>query len=295
MKIVHILLIFCFIVPFSQLYSQTVKVEESEEKPYLLNSEGENYSDSRGLFSRKSKKKLSGATSTYLLVHLGPSGTLEGLSASELARTGLQKELKFPTLNFTISAASKLLIKSVASGGKIKKKARSFTELRQLGMSIKVTGLNKSKVELQRVSKKKFGDDPITALSIFPSDTSYGQSKTPGIAQRAADKVDALAQHLGPIGGIAGSVTAVFRTLFPAKDHINQIAYMDSVNEFGWIWRESEGSPIEGIHKCMVLLRAHKEVKFLKVRVKIVTDWKRFGAWVKTYHYTIPVKESSML
>ncbi len=293
MKIVLVIIIFCFLIPFNQLYSQSTKVEESDEKPYLLNSEGENYSDTRGLFSRKSKKKLTGATSTYLLVHLGPSGTLEGISATELARTGLQKELKFPTLNFTISAASKLLISTVSTGGSFKKKARSFTELRQLGMSIKVTGLNKNKVELQRVSKSRFGDDPIIALSIFPSDTSYGQSKKPGIAQRTADKVDAMAQHLGPIGGIAGSVTAVFRTLFPAKDHINQIAYMDSVNEFGWIWRESEGSPIEGIHKCMVMLRAHKGVKFLKVRVKIVTDWKRFGAWVKTYHYTIPIKENN--
>lgn len=293
MKIVLVIIIFCFLMPFNQLYSQSTKVVESEDKPYLLNSEGENYTDSRGLFSRKSKKRLKGATSTYLLVHLGANGSIQGLSASELARTGLQKELKFPSLNFTISAASKLLISTVSKGGNFKKKARSLTELRQLGLSVKVTGLDRNKVELKRVSKSRFGDDPLMALSIFPSDTSYGQSKKPGIVQRTADKVDALAQHLGPIGGIASNVTAVFRTLFPAKDHINQIAYMDSVNEFGWIWRESEGSPIEGIHKCMALFRVHKGVKFLKVRVKIVTDWKRFGAWVKTYHYTIPVKENS--
>ena len=87
-------------------------------------------------------------------------------------------------------------------------------------------------------------------------------------------------------------MTAVFRTFFPAKDHISQIAYMSSPTAFGWIWREAEGSPIEGIHRCMTLLRTHREVKYLMVKVELITDWKRFGAWVKTYKYIIPVKAS---
>ena len=65
---------------------------------------------------------------------------------------------------------------------------------------------------------------------------------------------------------------------------------MDSETDFGWIWREAESAPIEGIHKCMVLLRAHREVKYLKVKVEVITDWKSFGAWVKRYQYLIPVK-----
>ncbi len=270
-----------------QAIPQQVKVQAEEEKPYELYTDDQDYSQTRGL----SKSQKAKATSTFLLVYLGPNGRLENISADELAQTGLQKELKFPSLNFTVSAASKLLIRrSTRRDGYIPGKIKSLTELRQMSLRVKVEGLDKERRIIKRLSQSKFGDDPVTTLSIFPSEVRYGQSKQQGAVQKASDKVDAVAQHLGPIGGIAHSVTAIFRTFFPAKDHISQIAYMDSINEFGWIWRLAEGSPIEGIHNCMALFRTHKEVKFLRVKVQVITDWRRFGAWSKSYNYIIPVK-----
>jgi hypothetical protein len=59
--------------------------------------------------------------------------------------------------------------------------------------------------------------------------------------------------------------------------------------EFGWIWREQEGFGIEGIHQCMALLRTHKSIKFILVHVELITDWKKFGAWIKKIDYIVPV------
>ena len=293
---VKIILLLAGIILFQMLFDQHVfaqsaTVDEEEEKPYLLNSEGEEFSQNRGLFSRRSRRRLSSCTTTYLLVFPGTYGRIENLSAEDLARTGLQKQLKFPSLNFTVSAAAKLIIEGSDEKGKISGKVKAKTELRQMCLSVKIQGYDSRKRIVERVDER-FGGEPVIALSIFPSDVQSGQSKKPGVVQRTADKVDAVSQHLGPLGGIARGVTAVFRTFFPGKDHISQIAYQSSSNSFGWIWRETENSPIEGIYKCMVLLRTHREVKYLMVKVDLITDWKRFGAWVKTYKYMIPVKET---
>lgn len=282
-------LIFILLTPM-KMHSQGIQATEQNEEPYLLNEDGENFSDARGLFSRRKKASVDRATSVYLLVYPGPSGRIENMSAQDLARTGLQKELKFPSLYFTVSAASRLLIKSSAKSGKFSKEAISLTQLRQLGLKVNVIGCDRNKRPIKKIKASKFGSDPVITLATYPSDTVIGQSKTPRKAQNTFDRVDGIAQHLGPLGSIATSVTAVFRTFFPAKDHINQIAYMESETDFGWIWREGENAPIEGIHKCMVLLRAHKEVKYLWIKVEVITDWKRFGAWVKRYRYLIPVK-----
>ena len=97
-------LVFILIIP-QNIYSQGVKSTQDDETPYLLNDEGENFTASRGLFSRKKKGNLSRATSVYMLVHPGPNGRIDNMSADDLARTGLQKELRFPSLYFTLSAA----------------------------------------------------------------------------------------------------------------------------------------------------------------------------------------------
>ncbi len=287
--LVILLLIFILFIP-QNFQSQGITETEEDEKPYLLNDEGENFTSARGLFSRKKKGNLSRATSVYMLVHPGPNGRIDNMSASDLARTGLQKELRFPSLYFTLSAASRILIKKSVKGGQFINKAFSLTGLRQLALKVSIIGCDSNKKPIKKLRVNKFGSDPVIALSTYPSDTVIGMSKSPAKIQRTADRVDALSQHLGPLGSIATSVTAVFRTFFPAKDHISQIAYMDSETDFGWIWREAEGAPIEGIHRCMVLLRAHREVKYLKVKVEVITDWKKFGAWVKRYNYFIPVK-----
>ena len=163
------------------IFSQSTKVSE-DEKPYLLNSEGEEFAQNRGLFSRKSKRRLSSCTTTYLLVYPGANGRIENLSS---------EDLKFPSLNFTVSAAAKLMISGSDEKGRIGGKVKAKAELRQMCLSVKIQGYDSQKKVIERVDKR-FGGEPVTVLSIFPSDTQYGQSKRPGTVQKGMDKVDAI-------------------------------------------------------------------------------------------------------
>jgi tRNA G18 (ribose-2'-O)-methylase SpoU len=67
---------------------------------------------------------------------------------------------------------------------------------------------------------------------------------------------------------------------------------MTSDNEFGWIWRQQQNYGIEGIHHCQALLRTHKTVKYILAEVELITDWKRFGAWMKQIDCIVPVVEN---
>jgi len=287
--------LFLFLTTPIKNWCQKVEVQESDEKPYMLNSEGKNYSDVRGLFSRKSLTQLRNATNIYLLVYPGPNGRIESLSTESVGSKALEKQLAFPSINFTLSVAAKLIVAGSSSEGKLKGKARTATELRQMSLQIEIVGLDAKRkpVPKLRSYNSTLGDKPVMVLSILPSETQTRTSKTAGDVGRASFKADEVAQHLGPVGIIASKVTAVFRAFFPARDHLSQVAYMKSRNSFGWIWRQGEQNPIEGIHRCMALLCTRDDVKFLRVQVNVITDWRRFGAWTKSYRYLIPVTASN--
>jgi len=284
----------CLLDP-GKYWGQQVEVQEADEKPYLLNDQGEQHSKTRGLFSRKSLTQLRNATNIYLLVYPGPNGSIEGASAETVGKSALAKKLSFPSIYFTVSAAANLLVAQSSNRGRLQGRARTVTELKQMSMQIRVTGLdaNRKPVSKLRGYNSTLGDKPAMVLSIFPSETGVRTSTQAGNVGRATDKADVVAQHLGPLGIIASKVTAVFRAFFPAKDHLSQVAYLKSHNSFGWIWRQGEQNPIEGIHRCMVLLCTRDDVKFLKVKVDIITDWRKFGAWTKSYQYLIPVQKST--
>jgi len=98
-----------------------------------------------------------------------------------------------------------------------------------------------------------------------------------------------FANIFNPLGALASGISAIFKIFTPTDNAPNQISYQSSSNEFGWIWRQQEGYGIEGIHNCMALLRTHKSVKYILAEVELITDWKRFGAWMKQVDYIIPV------
>jgi hypothetical protein len=101
-----------------------------------------------------------------------------------------------------------------------------------------------------------------------------------------------VATFLNPIGAFASGVTAIFDIFSPSKNLPTQLSYLESESEFGWIWREKEREGIEGIYHCMALLRTHKSIKYIGVYVDLITDWKRFGAWIKKIDFLVPVVEN---
>jgi hypothetical protein len=105
--------------------------------------------------------------------------------------------------------------------------------------------------------------------------------------------VDIFSRFMGPIGGLANTVTATFSNHIRSKDAPTQVAYLSSEYEFGWSWRDIEGSGIEGIHQCSAFFRIRKEVYYLQVHIDLMTEWQRFGPWIKSYDYIIAVPVES--
>lgn len=296
-------LVFGLLLVCRPLSAQTVVVAEEEAKPYSLDPEG------GGLRARGAQKNPSQYTSTYVLVYHGPNGQIQGssFSSSRLEKKILE-EFSFPSLNFIFSAASRLMTDDNFEPGKVDA-VGSRTELRKLNANVRVRGLDANKKPLLPPQSPKASpqepaltverdirnpdDAPVIVLAISPSESQYrmGQSDV----TKVMDSVNVFTRFMGPLGGLSSGVTAVFKNFFKTKDTPTQVAYLSGEEEFGWNWIDAENFGIEGIHQCSALLRVRKEVKYLQVHVDVVTDWRRFGAWVKPVDFilTLPAAESA--
>jgi len=311
------LVVFVIFVLAASLWGQVVEVKEQEEEPYMLTTD-EGAGQVRGL-SRGSHKKPDRFTIRYIHVSPGPSGRIEGLSTDSVLEQNLVNEFNFPSISILLSVAAKVITDYSSQGsGKVGDKLKTMTELRQMNLNVRLAGLDANRNIITQLEKplssdfvnmayfiREFGREPLLTLGINPSESSY----SPGQSQ-AAKMLDAMmvsrdmgnflefsnflnlgqiASFLNPLGTLVSGVTAIFRIFSPTQNLPNQISYMSSPNEFGWIWREQEGFGIEGIHQCMALLRTHKTIKSILVHVELITDWKKFGAWIKKIDYIVPV------
>jgi len=311
------LVIFIIFVLVGSLWGQVVEVKEQEEEPYDLITD-EQSGQVRGL-SRGKHTKPDKFTIRYIHVSPGPSGRIEGLSTDSVMEQNLVNEFNFPSISIMLSVAAKVITDyKYQSSGKVGDKLETMTELRQMNLNIRLAGLDENRNVITQLEKplssefintdqfiREFGREPLLTLGINPSESSY----SPGQSQ-SAKMLDAMmvsrdmgnflefsnflnlgqiASFLNPFGTLLSGVTAIFRIFSPTKNLPNQISYLSSPTEFGWIWREQEGFGIEGIHQCMALIRTHRSIKKILVQVELITDWKKFGAWIKRINYIVPV------
>lgn len=319
----RVLCIFCLFLTLSLcLWTQTVTVQEKEDKPLMLpTADGQ----MRSLFSSSPPVKPDAYTIRYVNISPGPNGSIlsyrneqVGLHAVELINEKLIDEFYFPSLNITVSAASRIVTEDAQYkiSGKIEDKMRPLTALRQMNINVRLTALDADKSVIKDPVKpinadlkdssdfvREFGKEPLLTLQIAPYETASLQGQpqpqdrwTQGIttATNAAPALSGIglglvATFLNPLGKLAGGVAAVFNIACPTKNLPSQVSYQSSASEFGWIWREQENSNIEGIYRCMALLRTHKSVKYIRAEVELITDWKKFGAWVKQMEFIVPV------
>ena len=277
--------------------AQTAAPPQDAYKPYVLGT------DESGLRARGAPKNPSAFTSTYVLVYRGASGQAQGLPPQAAG------EFSFPSLNFIFSAAAKLMTDDVLEPGKVEGKWLSDAELRKLHVNIRVRGLDANKKPMMaprrpsfpgdreldlraKLDTSEYEDNPYVAvLALTPADSQFRTGEA--TVSKEMTSIDIFTRFMGPYGGLASGVTALFKNWFRTKDSPTQVAYMSADDEFGWSWRDAEQFGIEGIHQCSAALRARKEVKFLQVHLDFITDWRRFGAWMKTYDYIIAVPQET--
>jgi len=233
----------------------------------------------------------------------------------------LIEEFNFPSLSILLSVAARLIpAASYDRVEKIGESVKAATELRQMCLNIKLSALDANKHIINQPIKaidsslnvnnyfvKEFGREPILTLGIAPYESLYSQvtsresrvsdsvqvgTSSASIASSSISTTGSLgplAFFINPLGALASGISAIFKIFSPTENAPNQISYQSASNEFGWIWRQQEGFGIEGIHHCMALLRTHKSVRYILAEVELITDWKRFGAWMKQIDFIIPV------
>lgn len=314
-----ILSIFCIIfMLFASLWAQSIEIKEKEDKP--LTDIGDTTGQTRGILRRKAVKPDK-YTIRYIQISPGPNGSIQGLSTESVMDQRLIEEFNFPSLYFLVSVAARLIPESSYKNvERIGNSLKILTELRQLCLNVKISALDANKYVISQPIRatrsslnannyfvNEFGKEPVLTLGIAPYETMYAQTMSQeskisdGIGTAAATaniassflnpdgSLGKLASFFNPLGVLASGISAIFAIFSPTKNAPNQIAYQSAPNEFGWIWRQQEGYGVEGIHNCMALLRTHKSVKYILAEVELITDWKRFGAWLKRIDYIIPV------
>ena len=291
-----------FLLCLNSLVAQSRKVivvKENEAQPYSLGP-GEPAARTRG-FVAKPSVRPDAYTVQYINVSPGPNGAIQGLTRETVYDQKLIGEFNFPSLYLTASVAAKIITENLQETGKIEGGFRTRTELNQMCLNLKLVPLDEDQKEIEEITKpissdpgfdsdfiQEFGKEPLLILGITPYESAF--SREPSATARLGQAVS----FLNPLGTVALGASAIFSVFSPTQNVPNQISYISSGTEFGWIWREHENYGIEGIHLGAALLRTHKSVKNILVKIELIADWKRFGAWLKAIEYIVPVNADTI-
>jgi hypothetical protein len=238
-----------------------------------------------------------------------PQGTMPG---GAMPDPRALRDYSFPSLNFAFSAAAKIMPDDVEPG-KLDGKISSGAELLKLNANVRIRGLDANKKplasprrtsataekepEIKATQDSNVEEDPyLVVLGISPVESQFvsGESNlSKGLdAVSNLSNVNLFTRFMGGVlGNPISGLTAIFKNFIPRKDSPTQVAYFCSEEEFGWRWQHVENlsTGIEGIHQASAFMRTRKELRYLQVHVDLITDWRRFGAWVKGFDYIIAV------
>lgn len=248
--------------------SQVVKMNESALTPYKA-ADPEN--------------RQSAIPSAYLYVAVRPGPTGK-LSASEAANSNVSVGTStagfvYPSLDFVISAASQLIAEGTASNN-ASSASKALAEVSRINAHVHIESLDASGAAIRETSDAP----PVLVLTIAPEEVAFGQTG-PNRAADIATGVEFATRFMGPLGDLVSA----FQTSHKNNRAPTQIAYQSSDSEFGWTWYESSDTPIEGIHRCAALLQVPVKAASLHVTVDLITDWRHFGPWKKSFDFQVPV------
>jgi hypothetical protein len=130
------------------------------------------------------------------------------------------------------------------------------------------------------------GDPPVQTLGISPGESSMATAATANALTEAKATVNVITGHLGPIGAAVSAFEGAFHVAPPPTE----VPYQASPNEFGWGFFASAGNAIDGLHYTAALLQVPKNAASLHLSIELVSDWRKYGAWTRTYDITVALK-----
>jgi hypothetical protein len=206
----------------------------------------------------------------YAAVLPGQSAKLSDVSirASSIAYA-------YPALEFVFSMTPKVFVGD--PGDTHRAPADALRELKRLNAHVHVEALA---TDRQTVINSPRTAPTVLTLMTAPSELTYAK---PEGRSEIASTAQAAAGFLGPIGTLVQAFTGAHHS--PPGPSL--VAYQSADDEFGWTWYDSAGASAEGMHRCAALLQVKQEAAYLRIVIEIVTDWERFGTWVKPYTFLI--------
>jgi hypothetical protein len=250
--------------------SQVVKLSESPLAPYKMTPE--------------ETGRQNGVPSAYFYVAVrsGPTGTLSSSNSEkgEATVTPAVSGFAYPSLDFVFSAASQLIADGSASNN-ADSASKALAEVSRINTHVRIDALDSSHNSV----KDGAATPPVLVLMIAPEDVAFAQSSNTSRVSEIETGVEFAARFMGPVGGLVSA----FQSSHKGNRAPTQIAYQSSDSEFGWTWYQSADTPIEGLHRCAALLQVPLKVAYLHVAVDLITDWRRFGPWKKSFDFQIPV------
>jgi hypothetical protein len=94
------------------------------------------------------------------------------------------------------------------------------------------------------------------------------------------DAIETAGRRIKPI-------LAAFKNVFHHPDTPTQVSYVSDHDEFGWTWYEHPDKTLEGVHNTAVLIEARSDVRYLMVRIDVITDWGPLGGWTRRFESVI--------
>ena len=210
----------------------------------------------------------------YAGVFRGSPGQLDSLSVDTVTQAF---PVHFPTLHFIVSAASRVQSEMGEQ--------RVGTHLRRLNAHVRLTPLDSMRqpiIDGGAVEVLEIQPNSIQPAIVAPADTASATGPHKPTVLSVLTRAYAPGA-LEALGARATAVAAHFRHSGLALTAPTQVSYLSGATEFGWTWYEHPDKTIEGIHRSAALLQAAPEVRYVKVQIDLITDWRYHGTWMKPF------------
>lgn len=182
----------------------------------------------------------------------------------------------FPTVHFVFSAAARMQ----PSGAE----TRLARQLQRLNAHIFVEATDANGQPLTTRAG-------VEILELLPNTLEYTKASTDSssVKSAAATAVSRtlMEDAIGQAGKRLKPVLAEFKKIFHHPSAPTQVSYISDEHEFGWTWYEHPDQTLEGLHRATVLLEVAPDVRYLKVRIDLTSDWMHHGSWRRQFESII--------
>jgi hypothetical protein len=210
------------------------------------------------------------ALAVYATTYLGAPGAID-----QALPNAATSQHHFPSLHFVVSAVTRMTMSHDHGGGR---------NLRRLNAHIRVEPLDSERRPVDdRAALHILDIQPNTVKAVEARRDSSGAI---GAAITVMTR-DLLPQVPAVVGRRVGPLVKTFMNVFHHADAPTQISYVSDDRDFGWTWYEHDKDTIEGAHAMAAILEVGPSVRFVRVTIDVLTDWKSHGAWRRQFEQVI--------